>query len=100
MKPESAAAQRLQRPIRLTQILSAAFRLRTCLRKGYSEESGIPFGLAFHKNSYVGRTFIKPTQKERESSVKIKLSVLESVVKENELSSLTIPLSAEQRFRI
>ena len=49
--------------------------------KGYSEESGIPFGLAFHKNSYVGRTFIKPTQKERESSVKIKLSVLESVVK-------------------
>lgn len=81
MKPESAAAQRLQRPIRLTQILSAAFRTRTCLRKGYSEESGIPFGLAFHKNSYVGRTFIKPTQKERESSVKIKLSVLESVVK-------------------
>ena len=43
--------------------------------------SGIPFALAFHKNSYVGRTFIKPTQKERESSVKIKLSVLESVVK-------------------
>ena len=33
--------------------------------KGYSEESGIPFGMAFHKNSYVGRTFIKPTQKER-----------------------------------
>mgnify|MGYP000520817289 CR=1 FL=1 len=33
------------------------------------------------KSSYVGRTFIKPTQKERESSVKIKLSVLESVVK-------------------
>lgn len=49
--------------------------------KGYSEESGIPFGMAFHKNSYVGRTFIKPTQKERESSVKIKLSVIGSVVK-------------------
>ena len=49
--------------------------------KGYSEESGIPFGLAFHKNSYVGRTFIKPTQKERESSVKIKLSVIGSVVR-------------------
>ena len=49
--------------------------------KGYSEASGIPFGLAFHKNSYIGRTFIKPTQKERESSVKIKLSVLESVVR-------------------
>ena len=32
--------------------------------KGYSEASGIPFGLAFYKNSYVGRTFIKPTQEE------------------------------------
>ena len=49
--------------------------------KGYSEESGIPFGMAFHKNSYVGRTFIKPSQDERESSVRIKLSVIESVVK-------------------
>ncbi len=49
--------------------------------KGYSEYSGIPFALAFHKNSYVGRTFIKPEQSERESGVKIKLSVLESVVK-------------------
>lgn len=49
--------------------------------KGFSEESGIPFGFAFYKNSYIGRTFIKPTQKERESSVHMKLSVLESVVK-------------------
>lgn len=49
--------------------------------KGFSEESGIPFGFAFYKNSYIGRTFIKPTQKERESSVHLKLSVLESVVK-------------------
>ena len=49
--------------------------------KGFSEASGIPFGLAFYKNSYIGRTFIKPTQKERESSVQMKLSVLDSVVK-------------------
>ena len=49
--------------------------------KGYSEESGIPFGFAFYKNSYIGRTFIKPTQEERESSVHLKLSVLESAVK-------------------
>lgn len=49
--------------------------------KGYSEESGIPFGLAFYKNGYIGRTFIKPTQKEREFSVQMKLSVLGSVVK-------------------
>ena len=41
--------------------------------KGYSEQSGIPYGMAFHKNSYVGRTFIKPKQSDRESSVKIKL---------------------------
>lgn len=49
--------------------------------KGYSEESGIPFALAFQKNSYVGRTFIKPSQEERESAVHLKLSVLKSVVK-------------------
>ena len=49
--------------------------------KGYSEESGIPFGFAFYKNSYIGRTFINPTQKERESSVHLKLSVLDSAVK-------------------
>ena len=49
--------------------------------KGYSEQSGIPYGMAFHKNSYVGRTFIKPKQIERESSVKIKLNVIGEVVK-------------------
>lgn len=49
--------------------------------QGFADASGIPFGLAFYKNSYVGRTFIKPTQKERESSVRIKLSVLDSAVK-------------------
>ncbi len=53
--------------------------------KGYSEESGIPFGMAFHKNSYVGRTFIKPTQEERESAVHMKLSVIKSVVKDKRI---------------
>lgn len=47
---------------------------------GYSLESGIPFGMAFVKNSYVGRTFIKPKQSVRSSSVKIKLNVLPEVV--------------------
>ena len=42
---------------------------------GYAMESGIPYGTAFVKNSYVGRTFIKPQQKSRESSVRIKLNV-------------------------
>lgn len=49
---------------------------------GFSEESGIPFKLAFHKNSYVGRTFIKPSQEERVSSVHMKLSLIEDVVKD------------------
>ncbi|MDO4620598.1 MAG: amidophosphoribosyltransferase [Lachnospiraceae bacterium] len=48
---------------------------------GYAREAGIPFELAFHKNSYVGRTFIKPTQEERVRSVKAKLNVMESVVR-------------------
>ena len=47
---------------------------------GYSLESGIPYGTAFVKNSYVGRTFIKPKQSSRESSVMIKLNVLRDVV--------------------
>ena len=48
---------------------------------GYAMQSGIPYGMAFHKNSYVGRTFIKPKQSQRESSVKIKLNVIEEVVR-------------------
>ncbi|HHU72880.1 MAG TPA: amidophosphoribosyltransferase [Clostridiales bacterium] len=48
---------------------------------GYALESGIPFGMAFVKNSYVGRTFIKPKQALRVSSVRIKLNVLPEVVK-------------------
>lgn len=48
---------------------------------GFSMESGIPYGVAFMKNSYVGRTFIKPKQSARESAVKIKLNVLKEVVR-------------------
>ncbi len=47
---------------------------------GYSLQSGIPYGTAFVKNSYVGRTFIKPKQSSRESSVKVKLNVLREAV--------------------
>lgn len=47
---------------------------------GYSMESGIPYSMAFVKNSYVGRTFIKPKQSSRESSVRVKLNVLREAV--------------------
>ena len=49
---------------------------------GYAKESGIPFLPAFYKNSYVGRTFIKPSQEERTSAVHMKLNILANVVKD------------------
>ena len=48
---------------------------------GYALESGIPYGSAILKNRYVGRTFIQPTQLQREMSVQLKYSVLKSAVK-------------------
>lgn len=48
---------------------------------GYANESGIPYGMGFIKNKYVGRTFIQPTQGQRDSAVRIKLNALSSAVK-------------------
>lgn len=48
---------------------------------GFANQSGIPIMEGLVKNRYVGRTFIKPTQKEREMAVKLKLNPLERVVK-------------------
>lgn len=48
---------------------------------GYAMESGIPYGTAFYKNSYIGRTFIAPNQAARENGVQVKLNVLEDAVK-------------------
>jgi amidophosphoribosyltransferase len=48
---------------------------------GYSEESGIPYEKGIVKNTYIGRTFIKPSQSERERSVRIKLNALSNCVK-------------------
>lgn len=47
---------------------------------GYAMQSKIPYGTAFVKNGYVGRTFIKPKQSSRESSVRVKLNVLKETV--------------------
>ena len=48
---------------------------------GYSHYSGIPYGIGFIKNKYIGRTFISPSQNERNSGVRIKLNPLRETVK-------------------
>ena len=53
--------------------------------KGYSKKSSIPFAEAFVKNSYIGRTFIKPDQDERNIAVNLKLNVLKEVVKDKKI---------------
>ncbi len=53
--------------------------------KGYARKAGIPFAEAFVKNSYIGRTFIKPDKKERTTAVKLKLNVLREVVKDKRI---------------
>lgn len=47
---------------------------------GYSRASGIPYGVGFIKNRYIGRTFIQPTQGQRRDSVRIKLNALSETV--------------------
>lgn len=49
---------------------------------GFAEESGIPYETGFAKNKYIARTFIQPAQGQRENSVKMKLNVISSVVKD------------------
>lgn len=56
-----------------------------CAAMGYAMQSGIPYGQAFVKNTYVGRTFIKPKQKNRENSVQVKLNALREVVKDKRI---------------
>lgn len=48
--------------------------------QGYARETGIPFASGIVKNKYIGRTFIAPTQKERENMVFVKLNAVRSVV--------------------
>ncbi len=47
---------------------------------GYAHASGIPYAIGFTKNKYIGRTFIAPTQSERELGVSLKLNPIRSVV--------------------
>ena len=48
---------------------------------GYAQQSGIPYGIGFLKNKYIGRTFIQPSQKLRENTVRIKLNPIADTVK-------------------
>ena len=47
---------------------------------GYAEASGIPYGQGLVKNSYVGRTFIQPSQTIRQRGIRLKLNPLSGVV--------------------
>lgn len=48
--------------------------------QGYAKAAGIPFANGIIKNKYIGRTFIAPTQRERENMVFVKLNAVKSVV--------------------
>ncbi len=50
--------------------------------RGYAEESGIPFVEALAKNRYVGRTFIQPDQRQRESSLNVKMNALRANIRD------------------
>jgi amidophosphoribosyltransferase len=52
-----------------------------CAAMGYSEESGIPFEMAFIRNHYVGRSFLQPSQLIRDSDVRMKLNLIAPLVK-------------------
>ncbi len=47
---------------------------------GYARESGMPYGIGFMKNRYIGRSFIAPTQGERDAAVRVKLSAVKNTV--------------------
>lgn len=52
---------------------------------GYARESDIPYEHGFIRNHYVGRTFIQPEQEDREEGVRVKISVVEDVVKDKKI---------------
>jgi amidophosphoribosyltransferase len=52
-----------------------------CAALGFSQESGIPYEMAFVRNHYVGRSFLQPTQLIRDFNVRVKLNLIEDLVK-------------------
>ena len=53
----------------------------TTAATGFAYESGIPFMEGLIKNRYIGRTFIQPTQKKRDTAVKLKLNAISAAIK-------------------
>ena len=47
---------------------------------GYAQGSGIPYGQGLVKNAYVGRTFIAPTQLQRQRGIRLKLNPMKEVI--------------------
>jgi len=52
---------------------------------GYAQASGIPLEFGMIRNHYVGRTFIQPSQKIRDISVKMKLNPVKEIIKDKEV---------------
>jgi amidophosphoribosyltransferase len=52
-----------------------------CAALGYSQESKIPFEMAFVRNHYVGRSFLQPSQLIRDFDVRVKLNLISDLVK-------------------
>ncbi len=53
-----------------------------CAALGYSQESGIPFEMAFVRNHYVGRSFLQPSQLIRDFNVRVKLNLIRDLVRD------------------
>ena len=54
----------------------------TAAAVGYSQASGLPYSEGLVKNRYVGRTFMEPDQRSRDSSVRLKFNPLPDVVRD------------------
>ncbi|MBE7501604.1 MAG: amidophosphoribosyltransferase [Verrucomicrobiales bacterium] len=54
----------------------------TCAGLGYALESGLPFEMGFVRNHYVGRSFLQPSQVIRDFDVRVKLNLIQELVKD------------------
>ena len=72
----SAAGSRSRRPVEADLVIPVP-ESGTPAAVGYSQGSGIPYGLGLVKNSYVGRTFIQPSQTIRQLGIRLKLNPLQ-----------------------